>query len=86
MIGSIQSNTASHERASAQVAERFGSLLDNVQQSAQRLPELASAVADLRAEAEGARGAVARFGSIRKETRDPIGTRPHAVATPSDDT
>ena len=86
MIGSIQSNTASHERASAQVAERFGTLLDNVQQSAQRLPELTTAVADLRAEAEAARGAVARFGSIRKQTRDPVGTRPHGVAEASDDT
>jgi methyl-accepting chemotaxis protein len=86
MIGSIQSNTASHERASSQVAERFCTLLDNVQQSAQQLPELTSAVADLRAEAEAARCAVARFGSIRKQTRGPIGTRPHGVAAPSDDT
>jgi methyl-accepting chemotaxis protein len=47
MIGSIQADTSAHERASASVAETITAILANARESSARLPQLATAVAEL---------------------------------------
>ena len=52
MIGAIQQNTAAHERSSAGVAETVIAILDTARESSARLPQLAAAIAELRATAQ----------------------------------
>jgi methyl-accepting chemotaxis protein len=62
MIGSIQHNTRSHQKASAAVGETFDAILENARQSAGRLPELVAAIEELQEHAEVMNEELARFG------------------------
>jgi len=55
MIRSIQKNTRSHERASAGVGETMSALIDSSRTSSLSIPEIAAAIAKLRAAAEALR-------------------------------
>ena len=61
-IRSIQKATEAHEVTSASVAGTFTGLLENARRAAGRLPELASAIEELRARGEAVSREVTRFG------------------------
>jgi methyl-accepting chemotaxis protein len=61
MIRSIQQNVRSHEKSSASVAGTFMAILEHARQGAARLPELASAIEELRTHATAMTDEMARF-------------------------
>ena len=63
-----------HRKASAGVAETFGGLLENARRSAETLPELGSAVADLQTQAIAMTRELERFGDEMAPAQ-PAGSR-----------